>query len=95
MANQQPHITASPETLSNPYLQPHSTPMAALPDGTALYPAYHPLQPGERYRRCMNVWDGASGEWVGVTLDGRLYRQTQYWGSDNPRPNEWREFKLA
>ncbi len=95
MANRQPHITASPETPSNPYLKPHSTPMAALPDGTPLYPAYHPLHPGERYRRAMRYWDGASGEWVGATLDGRLYRQTQYWGSDSPRPDEWREFRLA
>ena len=43
----------------------------------------------------MRFWDGATGELVGVTLDGRLYRQGQYWGNDSPRPNEWRGFKLA
>ena len=81
--------------MANPYLKPDTAPMGTLPDGTPLYPAYFPLQVGERYRRAMRYWDGASGEWVGVTLDGRLFRQAQYWGGDTPRPEEWQQFRLA
>jgi hypothetical protein len=79
----------------NRYLKPQTVPMVTLMDGTPLYPAYHPLRPGERCRRAMRFWDGASGEWVGVTLDGRLFRQRQYWGSDKPRADEWQPFRLA
>jgi hypothetical protein len=43
----------------------------------------------------MRFWDGASGQWVGVTLDGRLFRQDQYWGGDAPRPDAWQQFELA
>jgi hypothetical protein len=81
--------------LRNRYLKPHSTPMAALSDGTPLYPAYHPLQPSERYRRAMRWWDGASGEQVAVTLDGRLFCQQQYWGGDGLYPDEWEPFTEA
>ena len=95
MTSRQPHTTPSQAASSNPYLKPHTAPMATLPDGTALYPAYYPVQPGDRCRISMRRWDGSTGQWVGVTLDGRLYRQTQYWGSDNPRPNEWQRFRLA
>jgi hypothetical protein len=95
MASQQPHIVADPSALRNPYFKPNTAPMAALPDGTPLYPAYYPLQPGERRRRAMRFWDGASGECVCVTLDGRLFRQAQHWGGDTPRADEWQQFELA
>ena len=68
---------------------------AVLGDGTPLYPAYYPLRRGERYRRQMGTWSGQMGEWVGVTWDGRLFRQTQYWGGDGPRPDGWEEFRLG
>jgi hypothetical protein len=82
-------------SVRNRYLKPRTLPMTTLIDGTPLYPAYHPRRPGERCRRAMGFWDGASGEWVGVTLDGRLFRQRQYWGGDKPRANEWQPFTLA
>jgi hypothetical protein len=81
--------------LRNPYLKPRTDPFAALPDGTPLYPAYYPPRPGERYRRSMRLWTGATGEWVGVTLDGQLYRQGQYWGGQGPRPDRWDKFRLG
>ena len=84
------------ERAANPYLKLGSKPFAALPDGTLLYPAYEPhLRPGERYRRAMRMWNGSTGEWVGVTLDGQLYRQTQYWGGEGPRSNKWERFRLG
>ena len=43
----------------------------------------------------LRMWNGATGEWVGVTLDGQLYRQTQYWGGQGPRPNKWEKFRLG
>lgn len=95
MTSRQPDIITDQEALANPYLKPGTAPMAELADGTPLYPAYYPLQAGERYRRAVRFWDRASGEWVGVTLDGRLFRQEQYWGGDSPRAAEWQEFKLA
>jgi hypothetical protein len=79
---------------TNPYLKPGTAPFAALEDGTLLYPAYFPVRIGERYRRAMRFWTGQSGEWVGVTLDGRLFRQQQLWGGDGPDPARWEEFKL-
>ena len=81
--------------MSNPYLKPGTQPFAALPDGTPLYSAYDHLRPGERYRRTLSRWNGAIGEWVGTTLDGRLYRQTQCWGGEEPRPGKWQQFKLG
>jgi hypothetical protein len=82
------------ETKNNPYLDPRSEPFARLGDGTPLYPAYYPLRPGERYRRAMRFWTGQTGEWVGVTEDGRLFRQQQSWGSDGPDPERWDQFRL-
>ena len=92
MTERQPHSSQDPV---NPYFKPHTTPLASLPNGTSLYPAYHPALPGQRYRRAMSSWNGASGEWVGVSLDGRLFRQGRYWGSDSPRADAWRQFRLA
>jgi hypothetical protein len=80
----------------NQWMNPDRTePFAVLSDGTPLYAAYYPLRPAERFRRAMRSWDGASGEWVGVTLDGRLFRQSQYWGGESPRPDRWQHFKLG
>lgn len=79
----------------NPYLQPGSEPFAALPDGAPLYPAYYPPRHNERYGREMNTWNGAMGEWAGVTLDGRLFRQHKLWANDSPRPNRWERFTLG
>ena len=79
----------------NPYLKPGSEPFAELADGTPLYPAYDVLRPSERQRRTLSSWDGATGEWVGVTLDGRLFRQRQLWGGDSPRPDRWQGFTLG
>jgi hypothetical protein len=80
----------------NRWMSPDRTePFAALSDGTPLYPAYFPLRPGERFRRAMRLWTGAVGEWVGVTLDGQLYRQSQYWGGESPRPDKWQKFTLG
>lgn len=70
-------------------------PFAALSDGTSLYLAYDRLRRGERYRRTLSSWTGSTGEWVGVTLDGRLYRQSQLWGGEGPRPDKWQEFRLG
>jgi hypothetical protein len=81
--------------IRNRYLKPQTVPMATLMDGTPLYPAYHPLRPGERCRRSMSVWNGANGEWVGVTLDGRLFRQDKLWGNDAIQANKWQGFKLG
>ena len=80
----------------NPYLKPGTEQFATLADGTPLYSAYEPhLRPGERFRRSMRLWTGATGEWVGVTLDGQLYRQSQYWGGESPRPDKWQRFTLG
>lgn len=95
MASRQVHTCPKPAAPNNPYLHPNSAPMGALSDGTPLYPAYHPVRPGDRRRVLMRRWDGSTGEWYAVTLGGRLFRQTQYWGSDSPRPNEWREIRLT
>lgn len=95
MTSRQTHAIRESTTSHNPYLHPDSAPMAALSDGTPLYPAYQPVRPGDRHQVRMRRWDGATGEWFAVTLDGRLYRQRQYWGNDKPRPDEWRRFKLA
>jgi hypothetical protein len=75
----------------NPHLKANSRPFAMLADGTPLYPAYHPLRPGERYRR--SVCAGKTGEWVGTTLDGRLFRQRQL--CDDPDPEKWEKFRLG
>jgi len=80
---------------THPYLKPGSEPFAALSDGTPLYPACSPLRPGERFRREMGRWSGQIGEWVGTTLDGRLFRQRQLWGGDEPHPDRWEAFKIA
>ena len=95
MTEPQPHSSQNAPESVNPYLIPNTSPMATLPDGTLLYCAYFPARPGERRRRSMSYWDGASGEWVGVTLDGRLFCQQQCWGSDTPHVDAWRQFKLA
>ena len=80
----------------NEWMVPDRTePFAALSDGTPLYPAYHHRYPGERFRRHMGMWTGQTGEWVGVTLDGQLYRQNRMWGGDPPRPDRWEKFKMA
>ena len=81
--------------LINPYLEPESKPYAELADGTPLYPAHHRLRPGERYRRQMGFWTGQTGEHVGVTLDGRLFRQAQLWGGEGSCPDRWEKFKLG
>jgi len=81
--------------LSNPYLKPECEPFAALADGTSLYPAHYPPRHNERYGRAMNTWNGTIGEWVGVTLDGRLFRQHKMWGNDSPRPDKWEEFRVT
>jgi hypothetical protein len=79
----------------NPYLKSGTQPFAALADGTPLYPAYDRLRPSERYRRSLSWWNGATGEWVGVTLDGRLFRQSKLWGNDGPHPDRWERFTLG
>ena len=79
----------------NRYIKPGTIPMTALMDGTPLWPAYHPVRRGERVRRAMHSWDGATGEWAGVTLDGRLFRQRQLWGGSGPRPDSWQPFRLG
>jgi len=82
--------------MDNPWMIPErSEPFAALADGTPLYQAYYPRRRGERYRRAMRWWDGATGEWVGTTPDGRLFRQRQLWGNARPRPDRWQEFALG
>lgn len=68
---------------------------AELSDGTPLYPAYYPPRPGEAFRRGMRWWNGSTGEWIGVTPDGRLFRQQQLWGGDSPRPDRWKQFTLT
>jgi hypothetical protein len=78
----------------NPHLKPGTRPFAQLGNGTPLYPAFFPLRPGEQYRRSMRSWTGQIGEWVGVTLDGRLFRQQQSWGGDSPDPERWEAFRL-
>lgn len=79
----------------NSYLKPLVPPCYGLADGTPLYPAFFPLQVGERHRRAMRYWDGASGEWVGVTLDGRLFQQPMYWGGERPCRSKWQQFTMA
>jgi hypothetical protein len=74
----------------NPWLNPLDLrPFAALADGTPLYPAYLPLQSGEGYRRNLNSWSGESGEWIGVTEDGRLFQQTRFWGHAGAAASRW------
>ena len=68
---------------------------ARLSDGTPLYPAYYHLLPGEAYRRRMGLWTGQAGEWVGVTLDGQLYRQERLWGGEEPCPKRWQRFTIS
>ena len=80
---------------TNPYLKPGTVSFSTLSDGTPLYPAYHPLRHGESFRRAMSSWSGQTGEWVGVTLDGRLFQQSQLWGSDIPRSDRWEAFRVA
>ncbi len=82
-------------TETNPYLKPGTEAFAALSDGTPLFPAYSPLRPGERFRGEMGYWTGQTGEWVGVTLDGRLFRQRQLWGGDSPHPDRWQGFRIG
>jgi len=76
---------------ANPWLHPqHTTPCAHLDDGTPLYPAYYPhCLPGERFRRSLNAWTGQSGEWIGVTEDGRLFQQARLWGNTGPAAVHW------
>jgi hypothetical protein len=82
--------------VSNKWMRPdRSEPYAALSDGTPLLSAYHPPRRGERFCLRMGRWNGATGEWVGVTLDGRLFRQQRLWGNDSPRPDRWEEFRLG
>jgi len=79
-----------------PHLSSGSIPFTTLDDGsTPLYPAYYPLRSGERFCRRMDWWNGATGEWFGVTLDGRLFRQRQLWGNDVPDPDRWQPFRLG
>ncbi len=78
-----------------PHLKPGSKPFAELADGTPLYPAYDLPRLGERFRRALGSWNGATGEWAGVTLDGRLFQQPQLWGGDSPHPDKWQQFKLG
>ena len=88
--------TCTEKHMTNPYLKPGSKPFAALPDGTPLYPAYEPHpRPGERCRRALGMWNGSMGEWVGVSLDGRLFRQMQLWGGEGPCPDKWQQFTLG
>ncbi len=81
--------------LGNPYLEPEGDQFAELADGTPLYPAYDHPRPGECHRRALGSWNGATGEWIGVTLDGRLFRQRQSWGGERPRPGKWQQFRLG
>ncbi len=75
---------------ANPWLHPqHPTPFAYLDDGTPLYPAYYPLLAGERFRRSLNAWTGQTGEWIGVTEDGRLFQQVRLWGNSGPAAVQW------
>jgi hypothetical protein len=85
-----------PEDMRNDWMDEINTePFAALADGTPLHPAYYHLRRGERFRRRMGFWNGAEGEWVGVTLDGRLYRQERHWGGDEPNPWRWERFTVS
>ena len=71
-------------------------PFAFLEDGSALYPAYfYALQNGHQVRRRMGHFDGAMGEWVGATREGKLYRQVRWWGSSVPHPERWEVFILG
>ena len=80
----------------NQWMQPDPVqPFATLTDGTPLFPAYHRLRPGEAYRRRMGLWTGQTGEWVGVTLDGQLYRQERLWGGEAPCPKRWERFTIS
>ena len=89
---QEPNLSAAP----NRYMRSDRLqPVGALGDGTHLYPAYYPVRWGERYRRQMGFWSGQTGEWVGVTWDGRLFNQTRYWGNEGPRPDAWQKFRLG
>jgi hypothetical protein len=84
------------EITINQWMRPDRVePFAALTDGTALYPAYYPVRPGEAYRRQMGMWTGQTGEWVGVTLDGQLYQQERLWGNEPPQPDRWKRFTLG
>lgn len=80
---------------ANHFMKDDAKPFVRLSDGTPLYPAYYPLRLGERYRRAMRSWTGQIGEWVGVTVDGRLFRQQQSWGGEGPDPSRWDEFRLG
>ena len=80
----------------NEWMLPDRTePFAKLSDGTPLLPAYYRRLPGESYRRRMGMWTGQTGEWVGVTLDGQLYRQNRMWGGEAPRPNRWEKIRIT
>ena len=80
----------------NRWMLPDRTePFATLIDGTPLYPAHHPLHAAEAFRRRMGMWTGQTGEWVGVTLDGRLYRQARSWGGETGRAEGWERFTVT
>lgn len=80
--------------MQNKYLRrDRMEPIGELPDGTLLYPAYFPVRHGERFRRSCSSWDGATGETVGITLDGQLYRHPKMWGGQGTRPQRWERFK--
>ena len=84
------------EVTVNRWMRPDRTePYAHLVDGTPLYPAYHPVRRGEGFRRQMGFWTGQCGERVGVTIDGQLYRQDKYWGSEGPDPARWDMFQVS
>jgi hypothetical protein len=83
------------ETASNKWMRPGSEPFAELSDGTPLYPAYYQPQPGEALRSRMGYWTGQIGERVGVTIDGRLFRQSQSWGGDGPSCQGWQPFAIG
>ncbi len=71
------------------YRRPQDTaPIGYLPTGEALYPAYYPLRVNERRRCGMSWWNGGSGETVGVTVDGQL------WKIGLPA-GHWTSFKLG
>jgi len=84
------------ELTINRWMKPdRMRPFAYLADGSPLYPAYFSVRPGERFRRRMGLWTGQSGDLVGVTIDGQLYRQGKYWGSEGPDPARWEKFKAS
>jgi len=86
------------QVAENRYLDPEAPggliAFSTLPDNRGIYPAYYPQRPGENYRLRMGRWDGGTGEFVGVSLAGQLYRQFMAWGNSQPEPGKWRKFDV-